>query len=96
MTVTIASRRDITLEAVLRVAWKGEGVDLAPSVIEAMQAARARFMRLIEDPDVVIYGVTSGYGQYAKVRLKPDERKAHARRPPVARRPRGAIPCRSG
>ena len=84
MTVTIASRGDITLEAVLRVAWKGEGVDFAPSAIKTMDAARARFMRLIEDPDVVIYGVTSGYGQYAKVRLKPDERKAHARRPPVA------------
>jgi histidine ammonia-lyase len=84
MTVTIARRHDITLEAVRRIAWRGEGVALAPEALAAMEAARERFMQLIEEPDVVIYGVTSGYGQNAKVRLGPDERKTHARRPPAA------------
>ncbi len=84
MTVTIARRSDITLDAVRRVAWQGEPVALAPEAVAVMQAARTRFDKLIEDPDIVIYGVTSGYGQNAKVRLRPDERKAHARRPSLA------------
>ncbi len=84
MTVTIARRSDINLDAVRWVAWKGEAVELAPEAMAAIEAARARFFKLIEDPDIVIYGVTSGYGQNAKVRLKPDERRAHANRPPVA------------
>jgi len=84
MTVTIAKRSDISLDAVHRVAWQGEAVVLAPEAMAAMQAARTRFDKLIDDPDIVIYGVTSGYGQNAKVRLKPEERKAHARRPSVA------------
>ena len=33
MSVRIASRADITLEAVRRVAWEGEGVDLAPEAL---------------------------------------------------------------
>lgn len=49
-----------------------------------MQAAREQFDRLIEDPALTIYGVTSGYGQQAKIRLTPEERKAHAARLPTA------------
>jgi histidine ammonia-lyase len=43
--------------------------------------ARAAFMRLIEDPAISIYGVTSGYGSRAGQRLKPEERKRHAAQP---------------
>ncbi|MFQ5567595.1 MAG: aromatic amino acid lyase [Paracoccaceae bacterium] len=82
MTVTLNSRADFTLEAARRVAWEGEGVVLGESSRKAMAAARARFMALIDEPDVTIYGVTSGYGQNARVRLDPDQRKAHANRPP--------------
>ncbi len=83
MTVTIARRSDINLDTVYRVAWQGEAVELAQEAMAVIEAARARFQDLIDDPDIVIYGVTSGYGQNAKVRLKPEERKAHANRPPV-------------
>ena len=82
MTITLNCRADFTLDAARRVAWGGEGVVLGAASQRAMVEARARFMRLIEDPEVVIYGVTSGYGQNAKVRLRPDQRKAHANRPP--------------
>ena len=82
MTVTLNSRADFTLEAARRVAWGGEGVELGEASQQAMRVARARFMRLIDDPEIVVYGVTSGYGQNAKVRLTPDQRKAHANRPP--------------
>lgn len=81
MSVEVASLADFTLDAARRVAWGGEGVVLGPSVRPAMEAARARLMRLLDDPDVVIYGVTSGYGQNARIRFKPEERRAHAARP---------------
>ena len=84
MTITLNSRADFTLEAARRVAWGGEGVILGEVSQRAMAEARTRFLRLIEEPEVIIYGVTSGYGQNARVRLAPDQRKAHADRPPLA------------
>jgi histidine ammonia-lyase len=84
MAITLNSRADFTLEAARKVAWGGEGVVLGAASQRAMAEARARFMRLIDDPEITIYGVTSGYGQNAKTRLKPEERKAHAARPSTA------------
>ncbi len=81
MAVTVTSRQDLTLENCFRVAWQGETVEISKAATACMTQARARFMKLIDDPDVVIYGVTSGYGQNAKTRLTPEERKAHATRP---------------
>jgi histidine ammonia-lyase len=81
-TVTLNRRTDFTLNAARRVAWGGEGVVLGAASQRAMRDARARFMALIDDPEVAIYGVTSGYGQNAKVRLESDQRKAHVARPP--------------
>ncbi|MEL7470512.1 MAG: aromatic amino acid lyase [Pseudomonadota bacterium] len=84
MTIVLDSLADFTLEAAKAVAWNGRGVSLGPTALEAMRAARARFEALIENPEVVIYGVTSGYGQQAKIRLSPEERKVHAARLPKA------------
>jgi len=77
-------RADITLDVFYRVAWRGEGVRLGEAARERMAACRAAFLKLLDDEDVVIYGVTSGYGQMAHLRLAPEERKAHARRAPEA------------
>mgnify|MGYP000473369937 CR=1 FL=1 len=45
--------------------------------------ARAAFIHLLDtDPDITIYGVTSGYGQHASKRYTGDARRAHAQRPP--------------
>jgi len=80
--LTLHSRADLTLDNLFRVAWQGEGVDLAPEAVVRIGAARAAFLDLLDsDQDLVIYGVTSGYGQNAHLRLTPEERKAHARRP---------------
>jgi histidine ammonia-lyase len=76
--ITLARRGDITLQAFEAVAWRGDAVALAPDALGRMASARAAFLRLIEDPAVSVYGVTSGYGGRAGIRLKPDERKAHA------------------
>ena len=82
MTIILDSRRDFTLSAAKRVAWGNEAVLLGRRAQQAMAAARVRFGRLLDDPDVVIYGVTSGYGHHADRRFTPAERAAHARRPP--------------
>ncbi|MGH6819619.1 MAG: aromatic amino acid lyase [Methylocella sp.] len=83
MTVRLATRKDMTLEALRRVAWQGEAVAFADSAMARMGKERQRFMALIEDPAIIVYGVTSGYGQHAKKRLSPEDRKLHAKRPPI-------------
>ena len=82
MAVVLEDRADITLECFRRVAWEGEAVRIAPAAEERMASARAAFMALLDDPAITIYGVTSGYGDRASVRLDPDARREQARRGP--------------
>ncbi len=85
MTVTLASRDDLTLDAFFQVAWQGRPVALDEAVIQRMTECRAAFLKLLDaDQDIVIYGVTSGYGQMAHLRFTPEQRREHARRPPSA------------
>jgi len=85
MTLVLESRRDITMETFRRVAWRGEAVRLHERALDTIDRARRAFLALLEsDPDLVVYGVTSGYGQMAHLRYTPEERKQHARRPPIA------------
>jgi histidine ammonia-lyase len=85
MTVVLETRRDITLEAFRRVAWQGESVRLHERALEVIERSRRAFLTLLEaDPDLVVYGVTSGYGQMAHLRYTPEQRKEHARFPPIA------------
>lgn len=86
MTVILDNRRDFDLETVERVAWQGEDVAFSAAARERMGTARASFLRLLDDPDVVIYGVTSGYGQMAGIRLDGEARLRHAARPPDTNR----------
>lgn len=85
MTVTLRTRADISLDAFHRVAWQGESVVLHPDAMARMAACREAFLRLIDgDENIVVYGVTSGYGQKAHLRFSPEERRRHAGRPMVA------------
>jgi histidine ammonia-lyase len=84
MTFELDTRDQIDLAAVRRVAWQGESVVLTSRAHERMAASRAGFMRLLEDPEVVIYGVTSGYGQLAHLRFDEEQRRRHAAQPPLA------------
>lgn len=85
MTVVLGTRADITLEAARRVAWKGEGVAIAPAALARIAACRASFLKLIDtDPDLVIYGVTTAMGERADVRLSHADRTRHARIKPFA------------
>ena len=81
MTVTLNSRADFTLENCKRVAWGGEAVALGDRAQQSIAAARQAFMQLIEKPDVTIYGVNTGYGGRAKLRLDAQSRKAQAQQP---------------
>lgn len=84
MTVELDNRHQIDLDAVRRVAWQGDSVALSDRAYERMTASRAGFMRLLEQPEVVIYGVTSGYGQLAHLRFDDTQRRRHAAMPPRA------------
>jgi histidine ammonia-lyase len=83
MSVVLSRRSDIDLDAFRRIAWNREGVELGAEALERIADCRRSFMALLDsDPELVVYGVTSGYGERAKVRLSPEERKAQAARPP--------------
>ncbi len=83
MTVVLESRADITLDALRRVAWEGEGVAIAEAARARMAESRRAFLALIEsDPEIVVYGVTTGPGHTVVKRLSPEERLRQARRAP--------------
>ena len=84
MTFVVASRGDLTLEAVRRVAWQGEDLELAPEVFERMERGHSAFTaylaaRLAEDPGALLYGVTTGPGDAGGAVLSD---QARATRPP--------------
>jgi histidine ammonia-lyase len=83
MPLSLASRADFTLENFRRVAWQGDAAGFAPAALARMTETRRQFLDLLEsDPEITIYGVTSGYGQFASKRLTGDQRRQQARRPP--------------
>ncbi|TXG96680.1 MAG: histidine ammonia-lyase [Nevskiaceae bacterium] len=83
MPIHLTSRADFTLANYLRVSWEGEHVKFAESALARMAETRRQFLDLLDnDPEIYIYGVTSGYGQNAGVRLSPEQRREHARRLP--------------
>jgi histidine ammonia-lyase len=84
MPVVLRNRADIDLDCFLRVAWKGEGVTIAPEALESIGLCRETFLQLLEsDPDAVVYGVTTAPGDRANVPLSGEERERWARRSPM-------------
>lgn len=77
-------RGDVSLEAFESVAWRGLGVHISARSKMQMAACREMFLALLDDPEIIIYGVTTGYGHMAKKRLTPEERRMQAAAPPVA------------
>src|SRR3954469_8931870 len=83
MTLSVATRTDLSLDAVRRVAWEGESVELHPDALAAMDRGHPSFRalveaRLAEDPGALIYGTTTAPGDGAAVPLTAE---AQARRP---------------
>ncbi|ESX92823.1 aromatic amino acid lyase [Mesorhizobium sp. LNJC403B00] len=80
MPITVTTREDINLHAVLRVAWRNDTVEIGDKALQRIAECRASFLKLIEsDPPPVIYGVTTAMGELASRKLELDERDRHAR-----------------
>jgi histidine ammonia-lyase len=82
-TLVVSDRFDITLEAVLRVAWRGERIAAGIEALETMDRCAAAFDALVAsrvraDPQALIYGVTSAPGDRATSAL---DAEAQASRP---------------
>jgi histidine ammonia-lyase len=83
MPLELNRRADLTLGNYQSVAWGGQAVRLGAAAQAAMAKARSAFIHLLDtDPEITIYGVTSGYGQHANKRYTGEARRAHAQRPP--------------
>jgi histidine ammonia-lyase len=81
VTVVLDSRADLTLANYRRVSVGGERVEIGPTALRAMEAARQSFMALLEsDRTAFVYGVTSKAGLEAHVRLSPEEQREYSRR----------------
>ena len=81
MSIILNRRADMTLEAMKRVAWGGEAVQLGADARANIARARDDFLKLIAREDITIYGVNTGYGHQAKTRLTAEGRKEQARAP---------------
>ena len=82
--VVVASRSDLSIGAVRRVAWEGEPVVLAPEAAERMERAHAAFeaflaARLAADPGALLYGVTTGPGDAGNAVLSERARETRPR-----------------
>jgi histidine ammonia-lyase len=64
--------RDLTIDHVIEVARGRRAVALAPAAAERMQASRTVVERLV-DEGATVYGVTTGFGDLANVRIERDQ-----------------------
>jgi histidine ammonia-lyase len=78
MTVVLTGK-GLTADDVVRVARRGEPVELAPEALARMTETRGLVERTVERGDAV-YGVTTGVGARKKVRVAPEEIPAFNRR----------------
>src|ERR1700752_2904006 len=62
----------LTLPELYAVVFDGAEVELAPAAREKMNASRAVIERLVES-DAAVYGVNTGFGKMASVRISRDQ-----------------------
>ncbi|MDQ2741984.1 MAG: aromatic amino acid lyase [Chloroflexota bacterium] len=74
--VRVRQPADLTLEAFEQIVWGGSLVVLDPALLHQVAASRARMMEVLEDGRDV-YGVTTGMGYLAGVRLSEVEQQNH-------------------
>ncbi len=83
MTVVLADPTDLDLAAFRRVAWGGEGVELADAAVQRMAATRGAFEKFVAaSADRHLYGITTAHHRGARTLLSPEARVAYARRIP--------------
>jgi histidine ammonia-lyase len=80
VTVTLARRADICLEAFARVAWQGEDVVIAPEALGVVARRRADFLALVAaDPARKLYGVNVHAGDGSDRLMTADEQRDYNR-----------------
>ena len=83
MTVILESLIDFNLDTLKRVAWDGETVAFGDRALARMTTAREQFLELLKrEPDLKIYGVTTGYDDAAGTIVGPEERARLVTNPP--------------
>jgi histidine ammonia-lyase len=83
VTALLASREDVDLDVFRRVAWEGEGVELAPAALNRMAARRASFEAFVAAAgDRRLYGITTAHHRGATRLLSAEARAEYARRIP--------------
>src|SRR5688572_2839427 len=70
MPPLLLTGRDLTIDQVIEVARGRRAVELDPQAAERMRASRAVIERLVAD-GATVYGVTTGFGDLADVRIEP-------------------------
>jgi len=68
----VLTGNDLTVEQLVRVARRGEKVELSPAAVARMATARGVVERALAR-DVEVYGLTTGVGSRKRVRVRPDE-----------------------
>ena len=71
MTVIIDGN-SLTIEQIRAVAYGGEKVELSAKAKERVNASRALIEKMVADGDA-IYGVTTGIGEFARIRVTPEQ-----------------------
>lgn len=96
MTVVVSTSADIGLEAIRRVAWCGEGVEVSSDALRRIRARRREFEAFLEaNPDGHLYGITTAHHYGAKTLLSPEARdEYHRHLPPTPPSVGAAMPDR--
>lgn len=85
MTTVLNSRFDLTLDAVLAVAWRGDDVRVGSEALAMIGERRRAFLDYVEnDPDASVYGVNQGQGEMIGLAMNAEERQRLARMKPLA------------
>ena len=70
MPPLLLTGRDLTIDQVIEVARGRRAVAVDPEAADRMRASRAVIERLVAE-DTTVYGVTTGFGDLADVRIEP-------------------------
>ncbi len=72
MNEVVIDGENLTIELVHAVAREGAKVRIADSAVQKINKAREFLEKLVAD-DVAIYGVTTGIGEFARIRVSPEQ-----------------------
>ena len=71
MTIKI-NGNNLTIDKVVKVARENATVELSAEAVEQINASAALIKKLVEE-GVAIYGVTTGIGEFSRIRVTPEE-----------------------